>query len=66
MPEIRGQKTEERRCQAMTVRGGRCRNEANFFRIYEGDHLEYLVCKLHFRGFRPHPDQSGQVPTQEE
>jgi hypothetical protein len=66
MTKDKQQKEDSKRCQAMTVRGGRCRNEANFFRIYEGDHLEYLVCKLHFRDFRPHPDQSGQVPPQEE
>ena len=63
----RNQKPENyRRCQAMTVRGGRCRNEANLYRIYEGDRMEYLSCKLHFQDFRPHPSQQGQQPPKKE
>lgn len=65
MTEDRGQRTE-RRCQAVTVRGLRCRNEAGFYRIYEGDGLEYLACKLHFQDFRPHPRQVGTVPPERE
>lgn len=66
MTETRSQKPENyRRCQAMTVRGLRCRNEASFYRIYEGDRLEYLCCKIHFQDFRPHPGQKGQQPPKE-
>ena len=67
MTEDRGQMTEnEKRCQAMTVRGMRCRNKACFYRIYEGDYLEYLCCKLHFQNFRPHPRQIGTPPPERE
>lgn len=50
----------------MTVRGLRCRNKACFYRIYEGDYLEYLCCKLHFQDFRPHPRQIGTLPPERE
>lgn len=66
MTEDREQRAEQKhRCQAMTVRGLRCRNEAGFYRIYE-DGLEYLSCKLHFRDFRPHPRQVGTPPPERE
>jgi hypothetical protein len=57
---------DERRCKAATSKGMRCRNKATLYRVYEGDHLEYLCCKLHFQYFRPHPKQKGQKPPQEE
>ena len=57
---------KKRRCQAVTVKGTRCRNEATTYRIYEGDRLEYLCCKTHFQDFRPHPKQEGQEPPKEE
>jgi hypothetical protein len=53
----------ERRCQAVTSKGHRCRKKAELYRIYEGDRLEYLSCKIHFQGFRPYP---GQQPSKEE
>ncbi|MFH0783502.1 MAG: hypothetical protein V2B20_16330 [Pseudomonadota bacterium] len=66
MTETRNQKPENyRRCQAVTCKGRRCRNEAVYFRIYEGDRLEYLSCKTHFQDFRPHPGQKGQQPPKE-
>jgi hypothetical protein len=76
MTEDRGQKMTRRkypcgtdnnkRCQAVTCKGRRCRNEAVYFRIYEGNRLEYLSCKIHFQDFRPHPGQKGQQPPKEE
>ena len=66
-PEDRGQTTEkQRRCQAVTVKGTRCRNESTMYRIYEENGLEYLCCKTHFQDFRPHPSQQGQQPPKEE
>lgn len=56
----------ERRCQAVTTRGMRCRKKAECYRIYEGDRLEYLCCKTHFQLFRPHPGQKGQQPPEGE
>lgn len=64
--EDRGQTTEkQRRCQAVTVKGTRCRNEGTMYRIYEDNGLEYLCCKTHFQDFRPHPGQKGQQPPKE-
>ena len=57
---------KKRRCQALTVKGNRCRNEATTYRIYEENRLEYLCCKTHFQDFRPHPSQEGQEPPKEE
>ena len=57
---------KKRRCQAVTVKGNRCRNEATTYRIYEENRLEYLCCKTHFQDFRPHPSQEGQEPPKEE
>ena len=56
----------KKRCQAITTKGFRCKKEAAYYRIYEGDRLEYLSCKLHFQDFDPHPLQTGQNPPQEE
>jgi hypothetical protein len=55
-----------RRCQAVTCKGLRCRNKAIYYRIYEGDRLEYLCCKTHFQLFRPHPGQSGKTPPEDD
>ena len=57
---------KQRRCQAVTVKGGQCRNEATMYRIYEENRLEYLCCKTHFQDFRPHSGQQGQEPPKEE
>jgi hypothetical protein len=66
MTEDRGQRTENyRRCQAITTKGRRCRKKADYYRIHEGDRLEYLCCKIHFQNFRPHPGQKGQQPPKE-
>ena len=54
-----------RRCQAVTVKGTRCHNEASLYRIHEDNGLEYLCCKLHFQNFRAHPGQQGQQPSRE-
>ncbi len=56
----------ERRCQAATCKGFRCKNEATSYQVYEGDGLMYLSCKVHFRTFQPHPKQIGTKPTEEE
>ena len=67
MTENREQRTaDNRRCQAITTKKKRCRNEACYYRIYEGNRLEYLCCQTHFQFFTPHPSQTGQVPPQEE
>lgn len=67
MTENRGQKTEDyKRCQAITTKGFRCKKEAACYRIYEGDKLEYLSCKLHLLYFTPHRSQKGQQPPEEE
>lgn len=57
---------KEKRCQAVTGKGLRCRSKAIYYRIYEGDRLEYLTCKLHFQLFRPHPGQSGKTPPEDD
>ena len=51
-----GQMTEhERRCEAETTKGSRCKSKATLYQIYEGDHQEYLTCKLHHKYFKPYP-----------
>lgn len=62
----KGQQTDCRRCQAITTKGRRCRKEGIYYRIHEGNALEYLSCKLHFQDFRPHPGQKGHQPPKEE
>ena len=44
----------ERRCEAITTKGRRCRKKAELYRNYT-DGREYLSCKLHHLYFRPHP-----------
>lgn len=62
MTENAKQKNTERRCQAITATGHRCRNRSAYYRIYEGDGLEYLCCTTHFQFFTPHPSQQGHKP----
>ena len=44
---------QERRCEALTTKGGRCRKKAELYRQHQG--REYLTCKQHDPDFRPHP-----------
>lgn len=44
----------ERRCEAVTTKGRRCRKKAELYRT-DTDGREYLSCKLHNLYFRPHP-----------
>jgi len=44
---------EQRRCEAMTTKGRRCRKKAELYRQHQG--REYLTCKQHNLYFRPHP-----------
>jgi len=47
---------DQKRCEALTRKGYRCKSPARFFLTYEGDRQEYFSCKLHFNHeFRPHP-----------
>ena len=44
---------QERRCEALTTKGRRCRKKAELYRQHQGQ--EYLTCKQHNPDFRPHP-----------
>jgi len=44
---------QERRCEALTTKGRRCRKKAELYRQHQG--REYLTCKQHNPDFRPHP-----------
>jgi len=44
---------QERKCDALTTKGRRCRKKAELYRQYQG--REYLTCKQHDLYFRPHP-----------
>ena len=49
---------QERRCEAMTTKGRRCRKKAELYRQHQG--REYLSCKQHDLDFRPHPSLAGR------
>ena len=54
---------KEYRCQALSVRGTRCRNKARYYRINPDDGLEYLTCKQHYRQEWFRPCGQGQKPV---